>query len=100
VPSLWWFEIRNILVINERRKRITLSDTSAFLRDLSMLSIRIDRYPEEASVLRLARSYRLSVYDASYLELAQRERTPLATLDSDLARAARSENVPLVGDTA
>jgi predicted nucleic acid-binding protein len=96
VPSLWWFEIRNILVVNERRKRITASDTGVFLRDLAGLRIRIDREPEEGAVLRLARTYRLSVYDASYLELALREGIPLATLDSELAAAARKEGTRLI----
>ena len=91
VPSLWWFEIRNILVVNERRKRITELDTGVFLRDLARLRIRIDREPAEDVVLRLARTHRLSVYDASYLELALREAIPLATLDAELTVAARAE---------
>jgi predicted nucleic acid-binding protein len=97
VPSLWWFEVRNALVINERRKRITESQTSIFLRDLSRFLMRVDRLPEEAQLLYLARTHRLSVYDAAYLELAQRERIPLATLDVKLAAAAHAENVPLIG---
>jgi predicted nucleic acid-binding protein len=99
VPSLWWFEIRNILVVNERRKRITESDTGVFLRDLAGLRIRIDREPQEGAVLRLARTHRLSVYDASYLELALREAIPLATLDDELAAAAVAEGTGLVGAT-
>ncbi len=74
------FEIRNILVVNERRKRITESDTGVFLRDLAGLRIRINREPEEGAVLRLARTHRLSVYNASYLELALRAAIPLANL--------------------
>src|SRR6185312_7118037 len=96
VPSLWWFEIRNILVVNERRKRITEPDTDIFLRGLAGLRIRIDREPEEVSVLRLARTHRLSVYDASYLELALRETIPLATLDGELAAAAFREGTGLI----
>lgn len=99
VPSLWWFEVRNILVVNERRKRITESDTIGFLRDLSRLPIRLDRDPEEAVVLRLARTHRLSVYDASYLELALREAIPLATLDAELAAAALAEGTGLVAES-
>src|ERR1700690_1543971 len=64
VPGLWGFEVRNILVVNERRRRITESDTAAFLFRLSQLRIRVDRVPEENGVLRLARAHRLSVYDA------------------------------------
>jgi predicted nucleic acid-binding protein len=97
VPSLWWFEIRNILVVNERRKRIAEADTAIFLRGLARLPICMDRSPDEATVLRLARTHGLSVYDASYLELALREAVPLATLDSALAAAARAEHVPLIG---
>ena len=101
VPCLWWFEVRNILVVNERRRRIPESDTAAFLLNLSRLRVRLDRLPEGDAVLRLARTHRLSVYDAAYLELAQREGLPLATLDPDLRRAASDAGVGLLsrGDT-
>jgi predicted nucleic acid-binding protein len=97
VPSLWWFEVRNILVVNERRRRLTEADTAFFLRELARLPVILDRTPEDSEVLRLARTHRLSVYDAAYLELAQRSRGDLATLDAGLVRAARTEGVPLVG---
>jgi predicted nucleic acid-binding protein len=98
VPSIWWFEVRNILVVNERRRRITESDTFGFLRDLSRLSIRIDGQPDETSILQLARAHRLSAYDAAYLALARREGIPLATLDAELANAARLESVLVLGE--
>jgi len=94
-PALWWFEVRNILVVNERRKRLTQADSGTFLRELARLPITLDRTPEESEVLRLARTHRLSVYDAAYLELAQRHRVELATLDGDLMEAARAEAVGL-----
>ena len=47
VPGLWWFEVRNILIVNERRRRITESDSAAFLLSLSRLRIRVDRVPDE-----------------------------------------------------
>jgi predicted nucleic acid-binding protein len=93
VPCLWWFEVRNILVVNERRRRISESDTAAFLLNLSRLRVRLDRLAEGDAVLRLARTHRLSAYDAAYLELAQREGLPLATLDADLRKAAAREGV-------
>jgi predicted nucleic acid-binding protein len=96
VPCLWWFEVRNTLVVNEHRRRIAESETAAFLLSLSRLRIRIDRTPDEGAVLRLARTHRLSVYDAAYLELAQREGLPLATLDADLKKAAAGEGVAIV----
>ena len=96
VPCLWWFEVRNILVVNERRRRINESDTAAFLLNLSRLRVRVDRLTDENALLRLARTHGLSVYDAAYLELAQREGVPLATLDNDLRRATAGEGVALV----
>ncbi|WP_051955964.1 type II toxin-antitoxin system VapC family toxin [Beijerinckia mobilis] len=96
VPSLWWFEVRNILIVNERRGRLTEADTAAFLQGLACLRIAVDRAPDEAVVLALARAYKLTVYDASYLELAQRERLPLATLDKDLRTAAQAAGTRLV----
>jgi predicted nucleic acid-binding protein len=97
VPSLWWFEIRNLLVVAERRKRLTVTTTNAFLRSIRQLKLSIDRVPEENEVIRLARGYGLTVYDSGYLELAMRQGVPLATLDKKLAAAARNEGVHLIG---
>jgi predicted nucleic acid-binding protein len=96
VPCLWWFEVRNVLIIHERRGRLSEFETAGALRDLSQLRMVVDHAPDEQSVLALARRHRLTVYDAAYLELAQREHVPLATLDIALIRAARAENVPLL----
>ena len=100
VPGVWWFEVRNTLIVSERRGRISEADTAAFLRSLSRLGVTVDRAPEEPELLSLSRRLRLTVYDATYLELARREGLPLATLDADLIRAARTENVALLGDEA
>jgi predicted nucleic acid-binding protein len=98
VPALWWFEIRNILVVNERRGRIPEQETRTFLSKLARLPILEDRTPAEAEVLALARRHSLTVYDAAYLELAIRAGRPLATLDRALIRAAQAEAVRLLGD--
>jgi predicted nucleic acid-binding protein len=97
VPSLFWFEIRNILVVNERRGRLTEPVTRKFLRSLASLPVSIDSDPEEDRVMRLARLHKLSVYDAAYLELAQRQSVPLASLDAALLKAAKSEKVRVLG---
>ena len=96
VPSLWWFELRNTLIVSERRGRLTETDTALFLREIARLPITADRSPGEAAVLMAARQHRLTVYDASYLELAQREGVPLATLDGDLRRAAKAARISLL----
>lgn len=100
VPGLWWFELRNVFIVNERRGRIDRAKTQRALRLLASLPIQLDRAAEQTALLALARRHRLTVYDAAYLELAQREGVPLATLDDELARAARAENVTLIGSTA
>ena len=96
VPALWWFEIRNILVVNERRGRIQLADADMFLNDLARLPIRIERDPSERLVVALARKHQLSAYDAAYLDLAVRLTVPIATLDRALADAARAEGLKIV----
>ena len=96
VPALWWFEIRNILVVNERRGRIESADSDVFLNDLARLPIRIASDPNGRLVVALARTHRLTAYDAAYLELAVRLTAPIATLDRALADAARAEGLELV----
>ena len=92
-PGLFWAELRNALVMAERRGRLTPVQTEAALAEVEALDIELDHTPESATTLRLAREHRLSVYDALYLELAIRQRRELATLDTALQRAAESEGV-------
>lgn len=96
VPALWWAEIRNVLLIAERRNRITPVDTEVCLAALGALRIRLDDTPRSAMVLRLARNHGLTAYDAMYLELAVREGRPLATLDNKLVRAATAEGIEVL----
>jgi predicted nucleic acid-binding protein len=97
MPALWWFEVRNVLLIGERRGRTMREHSERFLDFLRGLPIEIAPLPKELAVLSLARRHQLSFYDAAYLELAQRERIALATLDRALARAAVTEGVELIG---
>ena len=96
VPGLWWFEVRNALLVNERRGRLAESETAEFLEELARLRIAMDDAPDGRTLLALARRYRLTAYDAAYLELAQRVEAPLATLDIELVRAARAAKVALI----
>ena len=41
VPSLWWFEVRNTLIVSERRGRLTESDTATFCTDLRVFASRL-----------------------------------------------------------
>ena len=96
VPSLWWYELRNLLVTSERRKRITAAESTAFLRVLGSFPIEVDVEPDENAIFGLARRYQLSFYDATYLEIAERKKLPLATLDKALRVAAEAAGVPLL----
>jgi predicted nucleic acid-binding protein len=93
VPALWWFELRNALVVNERRGRFTEPQTAGFLRMVAQLPITTDGTPVEVDVFAYARRHRLTFYDAAYLELALRLRAPLATIDGALLRAGAAEGV-------
>jgi predicted nucleic acid-binding protein len=96
VPSIWWYEIRNILVLNERRNRISWGDCAQFLLDLEQFSIDVNSPSESAQVMDLSRTYKISAYDAAYLALAMREHLPLATLDKALQSAALAAGVALL----
>jgi predicted nucleic acid-binding protein len=96
VPPIWWYEVRNLLVVNERRQRLTVGESALFLELLSSFPIQIDPIEDEQAIFGLARRYRLSFYDAAYLAVAQRNRLPLATLDQNLKAAALAEGVPLL----
>jgi predicted nucleic acid-binding protein len=93
VPAIWWLEVANALVVGERRKRTTEAKVTGFLTLLGAMPIQAD----SETVIRawqdslgLARAHNLSVYDASYLELALRRGLPLATLDKGLKAAAKA----------
>lgn len=96
MPALWPLEVANVLVLAERHKRLTMAATTRFIRFLEELPIEVDTQTTGrtfAGVLPLARSERLTAYDAAYLELAIREAAPLATQDQSLRRAANKLGV-------
>lgn len=87
-PRLWAYEIRNSVLMGLRRKRISPKHAQDFLDTLDALPIRLTDPPSYDAVFQLAERHGLTVYDAAYLELAVRERLPLASLDDALNRAA------------
>lgn len=98
VPGLWWLEVANTLTVAVRRKRIDSGFRAAALRDLALLDIDTDEQTGPrtwSDVIVFADEYKLTVYDAAYLELAQRRGLPLASLDAELRAAAGKANVRL-----
>ena len=98
VPSLFALETANVVAKVESRGVVTEADAQRFITLLGQLNIETD--PETATnalgdTLNLARRYKLSAYDAAYLELALRTGRPLATLDADLAQAATTAGVSI-----
>jgi predicted nucleic acid-binding protein len=92
-------ELANALAIGERHRRITPARTSEFIALIAGLPIVTDdQTPNRGlgAVLDVARSQRLSAYDANYLELAMRRGIRLATRDNALAKAARRVGVSLL----
>lgn len=96
VPGLWRIEVASILVLAERRRRSTEAEAGKWLGYLRMLRIRVDEETAArawSDILHVARSYDLSAYDASYLELALRLGLPMASLDDKLKATAASAGV-------
>lgn len=95
-PWLLWAELRNILVVNERRGRLPAGSAEQITDAVDGLGIVLDTNPANAVVLDVARRHRLTVYDALYLELALRHDATLASLDPALLTAAKAEAVQIV----
>jgi predicted nucleic acid-binding protein len=99
VPSIWPLEVVNVLLVAERQKRLSESDSIRFLTLLSQLPIVVEHERSEMmmkELLALARANNLSSYDASYLDLAMRKGFPIATLDNRLSEAARRIDIPVL----
>ena len=92
-------EVGNVLLVAERKKRLSEADSMRFVTLLSELPIIVEQEPPERlihEILTLAREHKLSSYDASYLDLAMRKGLSLATIDKNLIAAAKRSRVPIV----
>ena len=93
VPAIFWTELVNVLLIAERRGRLSTENAEAILQLMKQLPIAIEpTLPKDTaeSVLKLGRRHNLAAYDAAYLELAIRQGLLLATLDTKLEAAAKA----------
>lgn len=98
-PGHWAFELSNVLLMAERRGRVTANDITEFMVLLSAIEITLDPIDFDRvwiSVRDLARRYRLTVYDAAYLELAQRVGATLVSKDRALLVAAEAAGVGIL----
>ncbi|MDP3896101.1 MAG: type II toxin-antitoxin system VapC family toxin, partial [Mesorhizobium sp.] len=96
VPAVFWYEFRNVLIINERRGRLLVDETERALVNLDDLFPHTDAALPGEQAMSFARAHRLTIYDAAYLDLALRTGSSLATLDARLATAAAAEGIPVI----
>ena len=95
-PGIWPLEIANVISRAESMGQIEETRSAHFLEIIREMNIATESIAQDVSlgsVLHLARVYKLSSYDASYLELAMRYSIPLATLDRDLIAAMKKVGV-------
>lgn len=99
VPALWHIEVANIWLASLRRGRLQSAEIAHLRQVFDRLPVQteaVDPAHTRQDVLSLAEQHRLTVYDACYLDLALRRALPLATLDTELQRAARASGVALI----
>ena len=96
VPYFWHIEIRNALLLAERRNRIVRDVAMQWLDKLAAQPIETDTALDLKAAYNLAQAHQLTFYDAVYLELALRRNAMLATLDRALGRAAGSAGVTVL----
>ena len=98
VPNLWHLEAVNVFQGAEKRDDASAAEIERFISQLENLPIQVDPLTARQAfsrILALARAYKISSYDAAYLELAIREGLPLATLDKDLIKAAKGAGIDI-----
>ena len=99
-PALWRLEVANALAMAERRHRLSVAGLSRSVNLLKQFAVAIDHEGSDRAfreILDLARSERLTAYDAAYLELALRLGLPLASKDVKLRKAAAGLGLALLG---
>ncbi len=100
VPSHWHMEVANLLLVALRRGRIASVDRDRGVSTVGAIIVDVDRRTSDVLFGRtwdLSERHKLTIYDAAYLELADRLRLPLATSDQALMSAAKRESVALFG---
>ncbi len=96
VPTLFAYEFRNVLIVNERRGRLSAGTLATALAKVEAIPTQFDADFDQDRLLEIARRHQLSIYDAAYIELALRIGVQLATLDRKLAEAAVDQGVTVV----
>lgn len=97
VPAVWTFEVANVLVVAQRRGRLTSAQRTRFVELLGQLPIIVETGPPRlGDLVHVAESSGLTAYDAAYLQLGAQLDLPLATLDRRLIEAARAAGISTI----
>jgi predicted nucleic acid-binding protein len=99
VPSIFLYEACNVVLNAIRRKRINEKTKQDYMQLIYGFPLQVDNYQSMPDVVKFASKHGLTIYDASYLELAKRESLPLATFDNALIVAAKKEKIALLSMT-
>jgi predicted nucleic acid-binding protein len=98
IPALWRYEFTNALLMAQRRRRLTPARAEQILQQAARLPLHLDaETPEPVALFVFAARHGLTAYDAAYLELARRRQLALATLDTQLIKAARDAGIAIFG---
>lgn len=90
IPDLCWLEMTSVLARQITRELLSDAEAQELLDELQRLPLRTMATSDLClSALKLAQQQGLSVYDATYLALAQRHGAVLLTADERLSAAAR-----------
>ena len=96
MPLVWHLEVRNSILVAERRGRISRVESDRRFESWNRIPVETDVTLDFDAAMALARRHKLSYYDAVFVELAIRLDAQLATLDQTMAQAAEAEGVPIV----
>lgn len=97
-PALWSYEVLNLVAVATRRGTLSEAQADMAVELLNVLPVRLDEQGSDSvrrRIHRFAREFKLTAYDAAYLELADRLQLPLLTRDGQLTAAAKERRLPL-----
>jgi predicted nucleic acid-binding protein len=99
IPSLWWYEVSNVLTVAVRRNRLKHNDVLNIIQLLNSYKFITDSiygndYAEK--LFEFSQLYELSAYDSAYLELAIRKNGKIGTIDEKLKSACIQAGIQLV----
>lgn len=98
IPTLWWYEMTNVLTVAERKKRINHSEVLKIISLFDQFNLNTDNSNGAKfsnRIYELSRLYKLTAYDATYLELSIRKGAGLASFDNQLLNSAKEAGVKI-----